>query len=412
MERRDFLHGMAAAGTMVGFSAGARAIQGQGSARDYDFEARIGRRVLENYLSRSICMEGMLHGRGDLEDNLRMLRETGARYIARSICLWGKEAALANNLERVRQAMPRAREMSKEIILEACIFEIVTTEVEQVPVPDWVFVGMGLPVEKRNFRYAEIIYPAGPRRDQWGPGASVPDVSRPETKLWFFFLAASYINMGVEGIHFGQVEIMNGNDPHLDHWSEIFTFVRNYAARHARRRMVLCNGHVPSGGLERAGRLLLDFHAFPLRVREVPEHPEDGVLQVGYLDSLFGRSKGGQTWSGWSCQHLPYLVELDNWGASAHPGMAGQGGDWVWGYDEITWFAHQSRAYRARWLRYAWDWLRRTDPNGHLEMPGGRTMRSPLDHRRWYAANRPSAAVPEGLGDEEAIRAIWMADAS
>jgi len=217
LERRDFLHGMAAAGTMVGFSAGARAIQGQGSARDYDFEARIGRRVLENYLSRSICMEGMLHGRGDLEDNLRMLRETGARYIARSICLWGKEAALANNLERVRQAMPRAREMSKEIILEACIFEIVTTEVEQVPVPDWVFVGMGLPVEKRNFRYAEIIYPAGPRRDQWGPGASVPDVSRSETKLWFFFLAASYINMGVEGIHFGQVEIMNGNDPHLDH---------------------------------------------------------------------------------------------------------------------------------------------------------------------------------------------------
>jgi hypothetical protein len=30
---------------------------------------------------------------------------------------------------------------------------------------------------------------------------------------------------------------------------------------------------------------------------------------------------------------------------------------------------------------------------------------------RWYYANRPSAAVPEGLGDEDAIRAIWAEDA-
>jgi hypothetical protein len=34
-------------------------------------------------------------------------------------------------------------------------------------------------------------------------------------------------------------------------------------------------------------------------------------------------------------------------------------------------------------------------------------MTSPFDHRRWYYANTPSPKVPEGLGDEEAIRAIW-----
>jgi hypothetical protein len=37
-------------------------------------------------------------------------------------------------------------------------------------------------------------------------------------------------------------------------------------------------------------------------------------------------------------------------------------------------------------------------------------MRSPLDGRRWYYANKKSAAVPEGLGDEVAIKAIWAAD--
>jgi hypothetical protein len=30
-----------------------------------------------------------------------------------------------------------------------------------------------------------------------------------------------------------------------------------------------------------------------------------------------------------------------------------------------------------------------------------------LDHRQWYYANDASAAVPDGLGDEEAIRKVW-----
>jgi hypothetical protein len=54
--------------------------------------------------------------------------------------------------------------------------------------------------------------------------------------------------------------------------------------------------------------------------------------------------------------------------------------------------------------------VRTTDPNGFLQMPGSRTVRSPLDRRRWYFANVTSAEVPDGLGDEVAIRAIWAAD--
>ena len=50
------------------------------------------------------------------------------------------------------------------MILEACVFEIVGPRVEQIAVPDWVFTAFGQPVEKRNFRYDDIIYPAGMRR--------------------------------------------------------------------------------------------------------------------------------------------------------------------------------------------------------------------------------------------------------
>ena len=155
------------------------------------------------------------------------------------------------------------------------------------------------------------------------------------------------------------------------------TLVRAYAAKHARRHMVLCDGHTPRGGLVRDGRLLLDFHSFPLRIMEVPDKPQEAILKVGFSDGIYGRSKGGTTPSGWKCDHLPYLVEIDNWGVSRTPGQAKAGGIWVWGYDEITWFAHQSKEYRSSWLQYAWDWVRKTDPNGYLQMPGSRTVRSP-----------------------------------
>lgn len=376
----------------------------------YHFDRTISREVLENYLSRAITMEGLLNGRGDLEDNIRMLKTAGAKFIGRSLCLWGGEANLLRNLERAKQQVPRLHAADPEMILQACIFEIVTTQVEQVPVPDWAFAALGQPVEKRNFRYADMLYPSGRLKDHWKPGNSVPDVSRLETRLWFYFLGASFIDAGIEAIHFGQTELMNGNDRNLDHYSQVLTLIRSYAAQHARRHMVLCDSHVPSGGLVRDGQLLMDFHSFPLRIMEVPDKPQEAILQVGFSDGIYGRSKGGMTFSGWKCEHLPYLVEIDNWGASKQPGQAKAGGIWIWGYDEITWFAHQSQSYRSNWLRYAWDWVRRTDANGYLQMPGSRTMVSPLDRKRWYYANKPSPSVPEGLGDEEAIRAIWAAD--
>jgi len=340
-----------------------------------------------------------------------MLTSVGAKYIGRSLCLWGAEADFLRNLERARTEASRMLAADPDAMLEACVFETVGPKVEQIAIPDWVFNDMGQPVEQRNFRFDGMTYPEGQRRD-WGRNATVPDVSRSETQLWFYYQAASYIDAGFEAIHFGQVEIMNKNDPGNARWEYLLSRVRIYASKHARRHLVVCNGHVPSGGLMREGKPLLDFHAFPLRIKEVPEKPREAILQVGFADGIYGRSKGGLTFSGWTCEHLPYLVELDNWGASKTPGQAGAGDFWVWGYDEITWFAHQSKTYRAHWLHYAWDWVRQTDPNGFLEMPGSRTMRSPLDGRRWYYANRPSDVIPDGLDDEVAIRAIWSTEAS
>jgi hypothetical protein len=69
--------------------------------------------------------------------------------------------------------------------------------------------------------------------------------------------------------------------------------------------------------------------------------------------------------------------------------------------------------------------VRTTDPNGYLEMPGSRQITKgrvglrgsgaaePYSGgRRWYHANNLSATVPDGMGDEETIRAIWAADSA
>ena len=112
-------------------------------ARDYRFDGTISREVLDNYLSRAMSMEGLLSGRGDFDDNLRMLQSTGAKFIGRSLCLWGHEAGLAGNLERARRLVPQVHAADPEMVLQGCIFEIVTTQVEQVPVPEWALTRTG-----------------------------------------------------------------------------------------------------------------------------------------------------------------------------------------------------------------------------------------------------------------------------
>lgn len=166
------------------------------------------------------------------------------------------------------------------------------------------------------------------------------------------------------------------------------------------------------GGFVRDGKLLFDFHTFPLRIEELPAKPKETQLRAGYTDAIYGRSRGGITPSGWRCEHLPYLVEFDNYGRSRRPGEAGQGRFWVWAWVEITWFSQQPENVRNDWLRYAWNWVREHDPDGYVQMPGMRIISGAADGKRWYDVNQPSSATPNGFGQEQAVRAIWASDTS
>ena len=387
------------------------------TARDYSFDGTMSEEVLRNYLSRSMTLMYLLLGRGDLDDNIRMMTNCGVKFAGRAVYNWGREgggeSALPQKLERAKADAAKVHAADPEIILQACVFEIVSSDVTNLPVPAWVFQELGEPVETRNFRYDDIAYADDTARNQWGPRRLGPRRQPlPETKRWFFYLAASYIDAGCEAIHFGQAELMNRHDPNSEHWFDVLDAVRACAKKHARRHFVLCDAHVPGGGLVRDGKLLLDFHAFPLRIEEIPDQPGQARLRVGYTDAIYGRSKGGLTPSGWRCEHLPYLVEFDNYGSSRHPGQSGMGAFWVWGWDEITWFSQQPENQRNEWLRYAWNWVRTNDAAGYVEMPGCRCLSRAADGKRWYYVNDRSAATPEGFGQEQTVQAIWSADAT
>jgi len=386
--------------------------------RDYKFDGTITREVLCNYLSRATTFSDLLSSDenvkslgGNVDDNIRMLKDLGVKFAGRVIYMWGSEARLEALLESGKVVAEKIHTVDSDVILQCAVFEIVTTQANQLPIPAWVFEAFGATPENRNFKYESMLYADGHRVNHWAPGMSVPDMSQLETRMWFYYLAARYIDIGVEGIHFGQVEIMDDRDPDRAYWNDMMTHVRQYAAKKARRHMVICDAHVPSGGIVLPdGKLLFDFHSFPLRIEEIGDKPQQGFLKVGYLDSIFLRSKGGITPSGWQCDSLPYIVELDNFGGSGGHEGENFGGHWCWGYDEITWFANQSENYRDLWLYYAWNWIRRTDPNGYLQMPASRTLYRPIDGKNWYWANKPSDAVPNGFNQESAIKAIWEND--
>ena len=385
------------------------------AAQDFQFDGSMSRPVLENYLSRSTSFTELLHddltkprnARGvDPRDNLRFILETKAKLVGRALMVWGRERNLPAFLETAKPFAAALHKADPEIILQAAAFEIVTRGVETLAVSEHVLREFSQPVTNRNFRYQDMLYTDGRFVNHWGGSGPVPDMSRVETRMWFYFLVTSYINVGIEAIHFGQVGLMDKNDPGHAGWLDMLNRVRSYARKDARRHFLLCDAHTPTGGYVEDGKLLFDFHSFPLRIVEVADQPFKGVLKVGYADAIFKKSTGGITPSGWSCEHLPFLVEFDNFGRR-NPGKPSRS-PYIWGWDEITWFALMSENERNDWLRYAWKWVKETDTNGHLQMPGSRILTPGTpDGPRWYWANTRSDACPNGSNTEETIKELW-----
>lgn len=377
--------------------------------RSYTFDGAMPEEVLHNYLSRSVQLMDLFwvaHDDNKREEWLRFIAHTGAKLIGRSAMIW-------SNFQDDEVMFGNAGEMAKavhaqdpEVILQAAIFETTADSVNEIPIPAWVFEAFGLEPEQRNFSYAAMLYENGRYLNNWGEGKSVPDITKLETRLFFYYRAARFIDLGYEAIHFGQVKLMGELDEGYEHWSALLEQVRAYAAAQGRRHNVLLDAHI-NEHFGDSGQLAFDFISFPARMAAVNDIPQETKLEVGYMDAIYGMTIGGMHPQGYQVERSPFLVELDNYGGNN--GTPGKNSPfWPWGYDEIAWFAHQEAEYRHNWLAYAHDWLQTNDPAGYLQMPGYRTLGfAPVGERAQYNAINPSPVFPGGFGDEDAIKAIW-----
>ena len=385
------------------------------------FDGAISRTVLEQYLGRSITMSSLAES-STLDDDFRMLRNIGAKFVGRAAYVWSQDRDEESHFRRAMEVICKYRSLDQDTVFQAAIFEAVAAHVTSREfVPAWVFEEFGLPVETRTFQYEDMLYDAGCLPGpvvKWRPHAgndwmrdyfgdsSVPDMSKVETQMWFYYRARRYIDIGFEALHLGQVHLMNANDPDCRHWWSLLERIRGYARKHARRHHVILDAHTHGIALA-DGRLLFDFHSYPQHIKDVVERPGQGVLEAGFRHAIYGQSLGGLTPSGWECESLPYLVEFDNYGSSGQPDVHLDERMWVWGCDEISWFARQPESYRNEYLRYAWLRVPELDPNGFLQMPGARVLAEPAQGLDRYRANTRSAACPDGFGQEETIKEIW-----
>jgi hypothetical protein len=186
-----------------------------------------------------------------------------------------RSAQLASNAAVAFKRMPF-------LIVEACVFEIVTSQVDTIPVPSAVFQAFDLapPAVPRNFSYSAMLYPDGTFVDHWGKNKSVPDWSQLEARMWFYYAADLYMCAGAEALHFGQMRLMTLNDPLRAYSSDLVSRVRSRAKAVARRGFVLINAHVFEEGWSFNNTLLLDFHCFPSRPRDVVLRPPEAELRV------------------------------------------------------------------------------------------------------------------------------------
>lgn len=387
---------------------------------DYTFDGSVSEEVLTNYLAHSVTISGE---RMDLTGELaakKFILDTGAKYICRAMSVWnpnGKEEACYAGQKAFIKSV---HDSDPDVVFEACIFECVGKGVNEIPIPAFVFEAFGRTVEKRNFSFDRMRFSDGSYLGQWGEGTAVPDITRIETQMFFYYRAVRYIDAGFEGLHLGQIHLMGAQDANWACWTSLLNRIRDYAAKHAERHFVFLNAHT-HGAVGTDGYLLFDFHMYPSRPvsdAKQPAHapsaqdPQRAYFKKSYTDAIYGKSLGGKTHSGWETDTLPYLVELDNFGVDeATRNTPTCNSIYVWGMDEISWFANQPDDYRRQFLDYANKWVTSCEPGkSFFAMPCERTARIyRADGTVASYVYRGYASQNGGCGDQATVKAIWQA---
>ena len=360
------------------------------------FDGSMPRKVLEYYLSHAASAQWISMS-DTLDDDIRVILKTGLKFLGRAAGIWKGDMPEEAHFAKVKAAADKIHAADPEIILQACIFEAIYREdVENVPVPAWVFEAFGLPVETRNFNYDACLFPKG--TDTWD---CMPDISQQEAQMWFYYRGVRYIDSGYEAFHMGQIHLYTGHDRGYKAIGKVLSMLRAYGKKHARRHKVIFDAH--SHSLVVNGHSLLDYNAMPFTRFPILDRSGEKLVLVRE-----GKSGGGISPEGVYEEALPFLYEYDNWGgrdkwAYEHQSYEERAWNQWWGGDQISWFACQPEEERNKFLDYSFKWTAINNPDGFFLFPLMRGLGEGGDGQSTtYKLNNRSDACPDGFSQEDA----------
>ncbi|MEL7004794.1 MAG: hypothetical protein AAFN93_18955, partial [Bacteroidota bacterium] len=384
---------------------------------------QISREVLENYLSRAITMQGLsmekdlqhpayTYTEADRLDDIRMIKDLGIKFVGRMAHWWSNYPLHVDTYKkRVEENIQAIKANDPDVICQAGIFEYVNINVHGLKIDDdsWLTIAGYIPsevsvdVDKMIYDDQKYSYHVDHYTEDRTLKASVPDITKVDTRVFFYQLAKNYIDMGCEAIHFGQAEGMNRYDVGNRYYYQLVQAVRNYG-KTKNRGFVLCDAHTPGGGMyyepdllmpveewqtyvptnDRTKQLIWDFHSQGVKFSMNWDHPdlcergkEHGKIEPhnpsdSKKSRLYQRSLGGLNPLGWYTASNPYLIEFDHGSIERDPVPLGcdypyTGSHRMYGWDEMSWFAYLKESRRNDVLKYSFYKSKCLDRNSHLQ---------------------------------------------
>ncbi len=367
---------------------------------DFTFNGKISESVLNNYLARAITYT--ITG-DNKQDAARAILNVGAKYVCRTVADWYPSTTHEANLSEYTAIMDQIHAIDPDVIFEACIFETCGPEMNNIKIPTHVLKAFGEKEEERYFNYKRMLYVDGQANAQWNSTHGVPDITRVETQMFFYYRACLYIDNGFEALHLGQTGFMGQNDPNRKAWTKVIHKIRDYAETNARRKYVIIDCHYPGQNFVGTdGVMLADFNMWPVRLVAANSSsnasPQKCVLDRK-ADTPYNKTVSGRSPSGWTTSNYPFLLEFDNYDPES--------GHAVYVYDEISWIASQPDSYRRSFFTDIRKMVQDIDKSGHVALPGSRTTSSAKDFS-WYNMNNKNYCN-NGFSDEDAIIAAFKA---
>jgi hypothetical protein len=337
-------------------------------------------------------------------------------------------------------------------VIQGTIFENCDSGVNTVPIPSNIITSFqndagfdasyymnGSIPKTINFSQSRINYTI---QNQYT--VNCPDITKIEARMWFYYLAKIYIDLGYKSIHMGQANLWGDKNNNFNSTINVISRIRNYASQQ-NKFVLLTEENFKSLKNPGTNTFMFDYDSRAMRPREI-SNPQvcgdayDGVTCNTFVNPLYFANTpcGSEQYPAiidpcvitnigvnspaftdgyhplYNCYmpYLPYNTYFDfGPGIHSNPGSASTGCPsqsnsdiGTWGWDDTKWFAEKiSLNCRNYWMGDAVCRLRNWQNGfGFMTAPGLLLVKKPENYSN--TAPQPVADGSYLLIDEPLVK--------